>query len=138
MTRLPIPVINRPNIILSPSIYVVKFIPKEGIHLTVYRNASPLLIEGRKRVSARNKVIGTVSTNHPIWIRGNILYNNGISTAAKNGIIIAIFTVNKIKPPLLKNAWLAIGNQFHPHNNVSLYRTPKSFHNNGRFVHMNT
>ena len=96
MTKLPTPVISKPNIILRPSKYVVKLISNEGIHSYVWTNVLPLATEGISLASMTNKVIGTNKTTQPILINFSRLYIYGTKAAIINGIIMAILIENKI------------------------------------------
>lgn len=93
ITRLPIPVMSKPKIILNPSKYVVNSIPKDGIHWMVCVNTSPLATSGIYPIREINKRIGTIRTNQPTWIRGTFLNKNGTKIAAKKGMIINKFMV---------------------------------------------
>ena len=85
MTKLPTPVMRRPNIILKPSKYVVMFIPYEGIHSKLYTKVSPFAIWGIYVANIVNNVTGITRTIHPMWNNLRRLYTNGISIKEKNG-----------------------------------------------------
>ena len=65
MTSVPMPVINEPNIILSPSKYDKKLRLKDGIQSILCNTVSPFLIIGTLPNSKRKRTAGTGRIIHP-------------------------------------------------------------------------